>query len=408
MLWSAAATDLLHSNWQRESLKISSDETPSVLIVAAEASSSLYAQRLLEHWKSQEIKIDAFGVGSKSMEKLGFDCIGRSEEMAVVGIQEVVQHWDLIKKTFYQLIEEAEKRKPKVILLLDYPDFNLRLAKQLKKRGFKVVYYISPQIWAWRKSRVKIIQKWIDKMLVLFPFEKKFYSEHQVDSEFVGHPLLDEISDKYFEADYRRFHRSKYGIGENDVVLALMPGSRNSELKHHFELQLQVAKKLVDEIPTLKVALLVAPTFELDDIRQRLPTIDFPLMLVKDEPFEMIHLADVVLCASGTATLMVGLLRKPMVIIYKMSAFTAWVANFFVNTTKYFGMINLILDKQAVPELFQDKANVEGICNELRPMLTDRQVRKSIEAELSLAQERLGDKGATLRVADALNEYLES
>lgn len=389
-------------------MKTSSDETPSVLIVAAEASSSLYAQRLLEYWKSQEIEIDAFGVGSRSMEKLGFDCIGRSEEMAVVGIQEVIQHWDLIKKTFYQLIEEAEKRKPKVVLLLDYPDFNLRLAKQLKKRGFKVVYYISPQIWAWRQSRVKIIQKWIDKMLVLFPFEKEFYSKHQIPSEFVGHPLLDEISDKYFEPDYLRFHRSKYGIGDDDVLLALMPGSRNSELKHHFDTQLQVAKKLNDEISKLKVALLVAPTFELDEVRQRLPNIDLPLILVKDEPFEMIHLADVVLCASGTATLMVGLMRKPMVIMYKMSATTAWVAKHFVKSTKYFGMINLILDKMAVPELFQDQASVEGICKELRPMLTDTHLRKQIEAELSLAQERLGDKGATVRVANALTEYLES
>ncbi len=388
-------------------MKTSSADTPSILIVAAEASSSLYAQRLIEHWKKIGLEINAFGVGSQAMEDLGFERIGKSEELAVVGLQEVIQHWSLIKNTFYKLIEEAERRKPKVVLLLDYPDFNLRLAKKLKKRGFKVVYYISPQIWAWRQGRVKFIQKWIDKMLVLFPFEKDFYATHGVPVDFVGHPLLDEISEKYFTTEYRDRHRAKYGIKPDEVVLALMPGSRNSELKHHFDLQLEVAQKLATENPKLKIALLVAPTFSKAEIQARLPALKVPLMIVKDEPFEMIHLSDVVLVASGTATLMVGLLHKPMVIMYRMKASTAWIAKRFVKATKYFGMINLILDRLVVPELFQEDANVERICTELRPMLNDKAHRQKIEQELALAQARLGDLGTTTRVAEALTEYFE-
>jgi lipid-A-disaccharide synthase len=389
-------------------LKTSGNETPNILIVAAEASSSLYAQRLLEHWRDSDFKVQAFGIGSQAMEDLGFERIGKSEELAVVGLQEVIQHFPLIRRTFYQLIEEAEKRRPKVILLLDYPDFNLRLAKQLKKRGFKVVYYISPQIWAWRQGRVNFIRKWVDKMLVLFPFEKEFYAEHGVPVEFVGHPLLDEISDKYFSREYFDFHRSRYGIRPKDVVLALMPGSRNSELKHHLDLQLETAKKLAAENPTLKVAFLVAPTFSLPEIQARLPVTNFPLILVKDEPFEMIHLADVVLCASGTATLMVGLMRKPMVIMYRMKASTAWIAKRFVKSTAFFGMINLILNRRVVPELFQEQASVEGLCAELRPMLNSSEMRGRLAGELAEAEKRLGEKGATLRVAEALREYFEA
>lgn len=387
---------------------MSSETSPKILIVAAEASSSLYAQRLLEHWKSQDFKIEAFGIGSTAMEKLGFERIGKSEELAVMGVVEVFQHWDLIKTTFHRLVEEAEKRRPDVVLLLDYPDFNLRLAKQLKKRGLKVVYYISPQIWAWRQSRVKLIQQRIDKMLVLFPFEKEFYARHDVPVEFVGHPLLDEISDKFFDEEYRKRRRSRYGVSDEDVLLGLMPGSRNSELKQHLELQLEAADRLYEENPRLKVALFVAPTFELADLQARLPKLRFPLILMKDDPFEMIHLADVVLCASGTATLMVGLMQTPMVIMYRMKAMTAWIAKRFVKSAKYFGMINLILDRLVVPELFQEKASVGNICNELRPLLTDPGMRAKVRRELAQAQGRLGDKGATVRVAEALQEYFRT
>lgn len=150
-----------------------------VMIVAAEASSTLYAQRLLEHWNSKNKKIETFGIGSRDMEALGFHCIGRSEEMAVVGLQEVIKHYGHIRKVFYNLIEACQKERPNVILLLDYPDFNFRLAKKLHSLGLPIVYYISPQLWAWRKGRIKLVKKFITKMLVLFPFEKNFIKSNK-------------------------------------------------------------------------------------------------------------------------------------------------------------------------------------------------------------------------------------
>lgn len=383
-----------------------SNET-SVLIVAAEASSSLYALRLLQHWKKQDLKISAFGIGSRDMEAEGFEIFGRSEELAVVGIQEVIAHFGEIKTAFLRLVDEAKKRKPKVALLLDYPDFNLRLAKRLKAAGIPVVYYISPQIWAWRTSRVNTIRERVDRMLVLFPFEKEFYEKNHVPVEFVGHPLLDELHDSLFNDKDRAFHRAKYGLSESDILLALMPGSRRSEIKHHFDIQIETARRLRLRHPNLKVALLVAPTFQKEDLQIKLNALDFPILLIKDEPFSMISLADVVLCASGTATLMVGLMEKPMVIMYRMNPVTAFLAKRFVRNTAHFGMINLILNDRVVPELFQEQASAEQMEAELSRMIESLEVRTRLKKRLASAKDHLGRRGATARVAAALQPFLE-
>ena len=383
-------------------------DSANVMIVAAEASSSLYALRLLQEWKKQGQNISAFGIGSRDMEKEGFEIVGRSEELAVVGLSEVLAHFGEIKSAFYGLLEKAKERKPKVALLLDYPDFNLRLAKKLKALGIPVVYYISPQIWAWRTGRVHTIRERVDRMLVLFPFEKEFYEKNQVPVDFVGHPLLDELNPAFFDAKERNFHRGKYGVHENDTLLALMPGSRRSELKHHLKAQIDTARRLREMHPTLKVALLVAPTFEKEEIQAQLGDVDFPILLIKDEPFSMISLADVVLCASGTATLQVGLMEKPMVIMYRMNAMTAFFAKRFVRHTSHFGMINLILNDRVVPELFQEQASVEGMAKALSEMIGSREVQKDLSSKLAMAKDRLGRKGATERVAQALQPFLDA
>jgi len=378
---------------------------PRILIVAAEASSSLYAQRLLEFWKKSGFDVEAFGVGSREMEALGFECLGRSEELAVVGVSEVLAHFPEIRRVFYRLIEEAKKRKPQVILLLDYPDFNFRLAKKMAGLGFKVVYYISPQIWAWRTSRVKLVKKYMDKMLVLFPFEKDFYKSFGVDVEFVGHPLLDELEVDYTEETRVKRLRSKYGFLPEDLVLGLMPGSRRSEIKHHLQTQLETAGILHRRYPHLKIVLLVAPHFELEEFRAELPNLDFPMTLMKMEPFDMISVTDVMLAASGTATLMVGLLGKPMIIMYKMSGFTGWLAKRFVKSTKYFGLINLIHRKLVAPEFFQGEANPQKLAQELSQLIEDSALRTEKARELQKTASLLGSSGITGRVAQALAPY---
>lgn len=376
-----------------------------VLIVAAEASSALYAKRLLEIWKSQEKNVSAFGVGSREMQDLGFEILGRSEEMSILGLQEVLKHYFELKKVFDNLIEEAKKRQPDFILLMDYSGFNLRLARELKKLNFKIIYFISPQVWAWRKKRIHTIREVVDKMLVILPFEKKFYDEYSVPCEFVGHPLLDEIDADLFNSSSRDFNRKKFGVQGNQFLLGLMPGSRYSELKFNLKSQAEAARLLLKKYPQIKVAFLVAPTFSIEDFKKHIPTdLDIPYILMKDESTKMVSFCDIILCASGTATLVVGLLEKPMVIMYKVNALTAFIGRRLVQVS-HFGLINLILGQRVVPELFQEAATPEALANELEKFISDEGYYLSVKKKLAEAKNLLGRSGAVQRVADLLESY---
>lgn len=378
-----------------------------VLIVAAEASSVTYAQRILETWKRERRNVKAFGVGSQDMENLGFERLGKSEEMAVVGAAEIISQYSHLKGVFDKLVEEAEKRRPKVAVVMDYPEFNLMLAKKLHALGIPVVYYISPQVWAWRKGRVKTIKKYCQKVFVLFPFESSFYEEHGVPVEFVGHPLLDEMDDRLFEdVEYRKTHRNQCGISDSEIVLGLMPGSRRQELKQHFQIQLDTARILAKKYPNLKVVILTAPTFSKEQMQDYLEDFRLPYILLKDEPFRMIHLVDMMLVASGTATLQVGLLKKPMVIMYKMKWLTGIFAKAFVRGTRYYGLVNLILNKEAVPERFQEDVTPEKLAVLLDRYISEPAYKEEVIKDLGLLRQHLGDKGATRRVVQALDEYL--
>lgn len=386
---------------------VSVSENGRVLIVAGEASSSLYAQRILESWQSAGRKIDAFGIGSREMEALGFRRLGKSEEMAVVGLSEVIKHFPLIRRVYHSLLEECDRAKPDFALLLDYPDFNLRLAKDLKKRGIKVVYYISPQVWAWRRGRVKLIKKVVDEILVLFPFEETFYREHGMKVSFVGHPLLDELVRRDAERNSNpALRREKFGIQPFETVLGLMPGSRESELKHHLQDQLAAAELLAKRYPQVRPVLLCAPTIERERLQGEVSNLAVPVQIIKADPLDMIEMCDLLLVASGTATLMVGLLEKPMVIMYRMSPITAWFAKRLVTHTKYFGMVNLILEKEAMRELFQEAASPEGMATELEQLL-DENIRRDKVVDLKHLKEKLGAVGATSRVVSRLEEYFK-
>ncbi len=388
---------------------------PSVLMVAAEESSALYATRLLEYWKRQgqeqrsgpepRQNIQAFGVGNQAMEALGFQVLSRSEDLAIFGLFEVLSHRSIIKKTFQALLKEAKERKPKVALLLDYSSFNLRLALRLKEMGIPVVYYISPKIWVWKKRRMQRIKQVVDKMLVLFSFERDIYESHGVPVSFVGHPLLDEIDEKLLSSENRQIQRQRYGLKPQDKFLGLMPGSRYSELKYNLEIQLQVARQLVKEDPQLKVGLLVAPPFATSEIKERIPNIDFPLSIVKDNPFEMLSMADGVLCASGTATLFVGLMKKPLVIMYKLHPMTAWLLKRMVKV-KYVGMVNIVLNQEVGEEYLQERANFSNLHRATRKILYDKDYIQLSQSVLARLSSQLGDKGATARVARELEEFL--
>lgn len=391
------------SSFVPTSQKDSSKNSPRrVMIVAAEASSAAYAVQLLRGWKEQNQNIHAFGIGSREMEELGFEIIGRSEELAVVGLQEIIAHWGDIKKAFRSLLLKAEELKPDVVVLMDYPEFNLRLASKLKKRGFKIAYYISPQIWAWRTYRVHKIRRIVDKMFVIFPFEEEFYKKHNVPAEFVGHPLLDML-DRYLppEAEVQALRQEL--LKNKKTILGLMPGSRRSELKHNLQTQIETAHKIMTSNSDVLPVVLVAPSLEMDFVKKQCAEFGYTGAFLKDEPFKMICTADVILCASGTATLMVGLCRRPMVIMYKMNALSGFLARRLVKHIPFFGIVNLIMHREIVPERFQEEANPEELSKELLKIITnDSGARDAILKSLDELKTKLGNRGGIARLSDGL------
>ncbi len=378
----------------------------SIMIVAAEASSSHYALKLMKVLKDQDPDLTFFGAGSKEMEAFGFERFGKSEEMAVVGASEIIKHFGHLRGIFNRLLLEARQRQPRLVILMDYPEFNLFLSRKLFALNIPCFYYISPQVWAWRQGRVKTIKKFCRQVFLLFPFEVDFYSRHQVPYAFVGHPLLDELDPQFFDRELIQLLRSQRGISAEEVVLGLMPGSRRGEIEKLFLIQLEVATRLYRRIPNLKVLIMVAPTVEKEDLHPYLADVKIPFMMVKDDPFRMIAISDYVLAASGTATLMVGLLHKPMVVMYKMSKMTEWFVKAFVRGVKYFCLVNLILKNEVVPERMQAEANPDVLEKLLYEIMSSPERTQQIRSELQKLASHLGEKGATNRVAAALQDYL--
>lgn len=387
-------------------MKTLKKDSLSILIIAAEASSAAYATSLLKHWREAGLSVKAYGVGNREMESLGFEIVGRSEDLAVMGLQEIVAHWGVIKKAFHDLVAKAEKEKPDLVLLLDYPEFNLRFAKQMKKRHIPVVYYISPQIWAWRTYRVHKIKKIVDLMLVIFPFEKEFYGKYQVPVEFVGHPLVDLLEQISPPASSIMDEREKLLKSSGKKILGLMPGSRKSEINHNLAVQIATAHRVQKENPQIEPVIFIAPPLDEAYLRSEAEKFGYRGLMLKKDPFIMISMADIILCASGTATLMVGLCQKPMVIMYRMNSFTAFMAKRLVNHIPFFGMVNLILGEEAVPERFQADANPEVLSR----LILDIDANKNgqgdrIKKHLQVLKEKLGAGGGIALLAAAIEKF---
>ncbi|MEQ1877827.1 MAG: lipid-A-disaccharide synthase [Bdellovibrionia bacterium] len=385
-------------------MKQSTPQKNKILIIAAEESSAQYGLRLLELWKRKGLQVEAFGIGNRAMESAGFDILGRSEELAVFGLFEIWAHRKQIKAAFRDIEAAVRERKPDLVLLMDYPGFNFRIARKIKRLGIPIVYFIPPQVWAWKQGRVKFLREMIDENLVLFPFEQEFYKKHGVPTSFVGHPLLDEISGSLLDPSVQKLNRRRFGIADGKIVLGLMPGSRAGELKHCFETQIETAKILVSEFPNVQPVILVAPNLDKEAVTARLTSLNFPIALVKAAPFEMIGMTDVILCASGTATLMVGLMEKPMIIMYRMNSLSAAIAKRIVKTP-FFGLVNVIVGREIAPERFQQAATPKLLADLLRPLLASENLRREKAVELSELKSLLGNRGAIERVAAHVEKY---
>ena len=362
----------------------------------------------MEYLKKQDPALKFFGVGSKAMEKKGFECLGYSEDMAIVGLVEVITHYPELKRIFNHLIEQANVRKPAVVLLLDYPDFNLRIAKELKPFNHRVFYYISPQVWGWRQNRIFDIKKYCEKVFLLFPFEVDFYKQHDVPFEFVGHPLLDDLGPELFDASKIAVRRSQFGIKKSEKVLLLMPGSRKGEIERHMQIQLDTAEILIKKYPQIRIVIACAPSLTKEFLLEKMNSFKAPYLMLQEDPNQMIALSDLVLSASGTATLMVGLLEKPMVIMYKMNWLSGKIAIYLTRHMRFFGLPNLVLNELVVKEFKQDEVATKQLTTELEKLIVDEKYYNSVVSKLKNIRHHLGDKGASKKVADHLWKVIRS
>ncbi len=372
------------------------------MIVAGEASGDLYGAHLVKAVRQSDMTVDFSGIGGKSMRAAGVGILIDASELAVVGITEVFFKIPRILRGLSTARSFLRSERPDLLILIDFPDFNLRLAATAKRLGIKVLYYISPQIWAWRSWRVKKIKRLVDHMAVIFPFDTPFYESHGIPVPYVGHPLLDTIEP--VKGD------SSESAAEDAAVVGLMPGSRNSEITRHLPIMLDAAGTLIRRYPHMKFIIPVAPTVGVENIQtiiREKGARDYTELVINDSgrAFRRCRLAVV---ASGTVTLEAALYRTPIIIIYKVSPISYLIGRALINVD-FIGMVNLIAGQEVAPELIQKQADPAVIADHLSALLEDKRRLALIKQQLDDINAKLGGSGASLRVADiALNMLKEN
>lgn len=373
----------------------------TVMLVAGEASGDLHAAHLVEALKALDPQIHFMGMGSTRMRAVGVELLVDSANIAVVGLVEVLAHYPELKSAMHSLRSALMERRPALLILIDYPDFNLRLAATAKQAGVKVLYYISPQVWAWRAGRVKKIRRLVDMMAVVFPFEVPIYQSAHVPVRYTGHPLVDEVvSDMNTEQA-----REQLGLKVDTQWVGLFPGSRKSELKRLLPILVQTAEILLERFPQLQFVLPLAPGLTRNDLDSGLDDVALPITVVENSIHEVIQSCDVIVTASGTATLQIALLEKPMAIIYRIAPLSYWIARFLINV-KHVGLVNIVLNRRAVREFIQQDAQPQRIANEISRLLTDESYAAQMHQDLLEVRKKLGEGGGSQRTAKLALEVM--
>ena len=371
------------------------------MIVAGEASGDMRAAEVAQALHAAAPSLRMTGVGGEHMTKAGVELFANITDLAVIGFVEVVRHYSRIKKVFNQILAEVDRTRPDAVMLVDYPGFNLRLARQLKKKNIKVIYFISPQVWAWKEKRVKTIKEVTDKMLVLFAFEQEFYKKHKMDVDYVGHPLVDAVKATLKPADALQ----AVGLDPAKPAIGLLPGSRDKEVTRHLPVMLKAAEILYKQDPQRQFMLLRATTIPEPMIRRLIKRVKVPVTVVTQNSYNELNAMTACMVASGTATLETAILKKPMVVIYKTSWITYALAKLFVKI-KNIGLVNIVAGKQIVAELIQNNATPQKIAAEMEKLLSDPKESMRIQKELSKIHVWLGDPGASRRAAKIITREL--
>jgi lipid-A-disaccharide synthase len=368
-----------------------------LLVVAGEASGDLHGARMLAELRRIVPDLDVFGLGGEELAAVGQRQVANVSEISIIGIAEAARILPKAKGILDVLVAECERRRPAAAVLVDFPEFNLRLARRLRWLGIPIVYYISPQVWAWRRGRVRAISELVERMLVLFGFEAGFYRRHGVPVTHVGHPLVDEVPSLPHAWD-----REAPGQVPQPLRLALLPGSRRGEVAALLPRMLRAVRELEKRTPVAP-RLIVSPALGEAFFRDRLEGV--AVELVVENRFEAIADSHLALCASGTATLEVGLLGTPMIVLYRLHPWSFVLARLLVRLP-HFSLVNLVLERSAVPELLQHEARGENVAAEAWKLVSSREQLRQQRADLAELRGALGSGGASGRAAEEIARLL--
>jgi lipid-A-disaccharide synthase len=373
-----------------------------VLIMSGEASGDLHGANLARELRKQDPSLALYGVGSKNMRESGVRMLADASAISVVGATEVLTHFGAIYRVFSRLKNFLKQERPDLLVLIDFPDFNIRLGKAAKKLGIPVLYYISPQVWAWRKGRVKTIAGLVKAMIVVLPFEVDIYKNAGVEVRFVGHPLTDVVQSSYNQQEARKL----LGLDAGKRTIALLPGSRTKEITNLLPDMLAAAGILKKRYQDLQFVLPVAPTLSESFLRTFIDAGDVAVKLIDGRVYDVLRAADAAIVTSGTATLETGLMAVPMVIVYRFSALSYMIGRMLINV-EHIGLVNIVAGERVVPELVQHESTPENMADAVMKILDDPAQYRQIRTRLAGIRAQLGEAGTSRRVASLVLEFLK-
>ena len=375
--------------------------SPTLMISAGESSGDQHAANLFTELKKQRPDIKAIGMGGAAMAAAGIDVRYDSSAIAVIGVVEVIKHYPDILRMLKRMQQLLASEKPDLLVCVDYKEFNFKLAAYAKKIGIKVLFYVSPQVWAWRAGRVKKYGKVIDMMAVIFPFETAYYQAENVPVRYVGHPSVDKVQPLYSKAE----HLQRFGLDASKPLLGLLPGSRVNEIKRLLPVMLAAAERVQQQMPTVQFILPQANSIDDELLASYLQQTTLDIKRIKNQPYDVIQCCDAVISCSGTATLENALLGVPMLIVYKLTEITYWLGRWLVKT-KFIGLPNIIAGKGIVKEFIQHDATAENLADEALRLLGNQAYAETMRGDLQQVKQQLGQGGASKVMADLVLEML--
>lgn len=366
-------------------------------ICAGESSGDIYGANLMKEIKNILSDVSFWGIGGKRMIEEKLDFLFTVDKMAVVGFSEVILKLPFFIKTLNEMERMLKERKPAVLILIDYPGYNIRLAVKAKRLGIPVIYFISPQVWAWGSGRVKKIRKIVDRMIVILPFEEEVYKREGVKVDFVGHPLLDLVKTVSTKIEFFR----KYGFDDSHPLVGILPGSRKQEMERIGTILFETTSIMREKKKNLQFVLGLAESLNGNEV-----FIPPWVKVIKGATHDIMRHSDLLLVASGTATLEAGIIGTPLIIVYRTSLIS-WIVGKILVNIPYIGLVNIVAGKRIAPEFIQFKARAKEIAEEALFLISDERRREKMKDELNLVKGKLGVSGALRRAAEIIVENIK-